>query len=285
MATTTHLALTLVDQAQAQKEVTVNAALSRIDAILNTGAIDKDLATPPGSPAEGDVYIVAASPTGAWSGQAGAVAYYNQSWKFIAPNEGMTLWVKDEDIHYSYNGAAWAASVGGGKKSVWIPAMLMKPSATGGCAALATIATSANQPDITSLDFDPATQQYAQFSLAMPKSWNEGTVTARFFWSHAATATNFGVVWSIQGLAISDDDAIAANYGTAVNVTDTGGTTDDQYISAESAAITLAGSPAEGDIAYFRLSRVATDGADTLAINARLHGVMLYYVTNAFTDA
>ncbi len=110
MSTTSHLALTLVDSAQAQKEITVNTALCRIDAILNVGAKDKDLATPPGSPAAGDVYIVAASPTGAWAGQAKAIAYFDQSWKFIAPNEGMTLWVNDENLLYSYDGSAWATS-------------------------------------------------------------------------------------------------------------------------------------------------------------------------------
>jgi hypothetical protein len=36
---------------------------------------------------------------------------------------------------------------------------------------------------------------------------------------------------------------------------------------------------------FFRLSRVATDGADTLAVDARLHGIMLFITTNADTDA
>ena len=110
MATTSHLGLTLIETAQAQKEVTANTAFTRIDAILNTGAIDKDLATPPGSPAEGDVYIVAASPTGAWAGQAGKIAFYSQTWQFITPLEGATLWVKDEDVLYSYTGSAWVAN-------------------------------------------------------------------------------------------------------------------------------------------------------------------------------
>ena len=59
MVTTKNIGITLVEQAQAQKEVTVNEALKRMDAILNRGAIDKDLTSPPGSPAEGDLYIVA----------------------------------------------------------------------------------------------------------------------------------------------------------------------------------------------------------------------------------
>jgi len=107
MTTTSHLSIALVEQSQAQKEVTVNTALSRIDAILNTGAKSRTTAAPPGSPAAGDVYIVAASATGDWAGQDGNITYYEQSWKFIAPREGMTLWVNDEDVLYIYDGSAW----------------------------------------------------------------------------------------------------------------------------------------------------------------------------------
>jgi len=107
MATTPHLGITLVEQSQAQKEVTVNIALARIDALLNCGAKSKALATPPGSPADGDVYIVASSPTGDWTGQAGNIAYFDAIWRFITPREGMTLWVNNEDVAYSYDGAAW----------------------------------------------------------------------------------------------------------------------------------------------------------------------------------
>lgn len=111
MTTTSHLSLSLVAQSQAQKEVTVNAALSKIDAILNTGAKSRTTATPPGSPAAGDVYIVASSPTGAWSGYAGSITYYDGSWKFITPNEGMALWVNDEDAMYVYDGSSWQSQI------------------------------------------------------------------------------------------------------------------------------------------------------------------------------
>lgn len=113
MATTTHTGITLVDQSQAQKEVTVNQGFTRIDALLNSGAKSRTTNTPPGSPASGDLYIVGSSPTGAWSGQAAKLAYYDQIWRFIAPNEGMSLWVNDEDLIYSYNGTAWVASTFG----------------------------------------------------------------------------------------------------------------------------------------------------------------------------
>lgn len=111
MATTDHLGITLVEQSQSQKEVTVNTALAMLDAMLNTGVIDKDLTAPPGSPASGDLYIVASGATGAWAGKDNQIAWYNGAWKFIAPAEGLTFWVKDEDKLYSWNGTAWASTL------------------------------------------------------------------------------------------------------------------------------------------------------------------------------
>lgn len=112
MAITPNLGLTLVEQSQAQKEITVNQALSRIDALLNTGALSRGVNTPPGSPGAGDLYIVGATPTGAWVGKGLQVAYFDLVWRFVTPRQGMTLWVGDEALLYSFNGVAWVASGG-----------------------------------------------------------------------------------------------------------------------------------------------------------------------------
>jgi hypothetical protein len=114
MTTTPNLGITLVEQSQSQKEVTVNQAILTLDAVLGGGVIDKDLATPPVSPAEGDKYIVAGSPTGAWTGHAKHIAFfYNGGWRFINPGEGLFVWVNDEDLLYVYTGSAWSSSVSG----------------------------------------------------------------------------------------------------------------------------------------------------------------------------
>lgn len=170
--------------------------------------------------------------------------------------------------------------VGSNLRSLWIPSAGIRPSSSGGCAALALVATSANQPDISSLDFDATTAEYAQFWVRMPKNWNEGTITAAFYWSHASTTTNFGVRWGIQGVAISDDDTIGVAYGTAQEVTDTGGTTNDLYVSPATSALTIAGTPAAGDMCAFRVYRDPVNAGDTMAIDARLHGVALFYTTD-----
>ena len=120
----------------------------------------------------------------------------------------------------------------------------------------------------------------------MPKSWNESTVTALFYWTHE-TAVATDVIWGIQGVCISDNDTIDVAYGTAVVVTDTfHNAAEDLAISPETGAITLAGTPAEGDLAYFQVYRDADAGGDTTnSTDARLIGVKILFTTNAENDA
>lgn len=171
-----------------------------------------------------------------------------------------------------------------GKQTAWVPALAMTPRTTNG-AARGSVETTTNKVMISTLDFDAAVVEYAQFNAKMPKGWNEGTVTAVFEWSHAATTTNFGVAWSLAAVAISDGDAIDAARGTAQTVTDTGGTTDTKYSTAETSAITIGGTPVEGDWVVFEVARQVANGGDTMAIDARLHGLWLLYTTNAANDA
>jgi|SRR6185503_5096748 len=171
-----------------------------------------------------------------------------------------------------------------GKQTIWVPAAAMYARTTNGPGA-GTAELATNKIMIKSFDFDATTQEFVQFRVGMPKSWNEGTVTFQAIWSHAATVTNFGVAWSLAGLARSDTDAQDTAFGTAVVVTDTGGTTDTEYITAESGAVTIGGTPAELDEVVFQLARVPADAGDTMTIDARLQGIRLFYTTNANTDA
>ena len=185
------------------------------------------------------------------------------------------------------NAAAALATLtarGQGKETIWIPASAMIARTTNG-AASGTAEMTTNKNMVKTLDFDASTQEFAQFEIAMPKSWNNGTVTFQPVWSHASTTTNFGVVWALQAVATSDDDALDVAFGTEQASTDTGGTTNDRYIGPESSAITIAGTPATGDVVQFQIKRNPSDGSDTLAVDARLHGIKLYITTNAATDA
>jgi len=170
-----------------------------------------------------------------------------------------------------------------GKETVWVPAAAMYPHLVNGPSA-GHIATGTYANQFRTLDFDPTTTENAEFAIRMPESWDEGTFTFRAVWSHAATATNFGVVWALQAIAYSDNDTGDVAFGSAQGTGDVGGVTNNIYIGGESGAMTAAGSISAQDWVLFRVWRSPPDGGDTLAIDARLHGITLYYTTNASSD-
>ena len=126
-------------------------------------------------------------------------------------------------------------------------------------------------------DFDPSAIEYIQWEMAMPSDWDGGTFTAQFYWTAAGGSGD--VVWGIQIICLGNDDAIdGVDWGTAQEVTDTLTAVGDMDISAVTAAITPAGTPAAGDSIHFRVYRKATDAADTLNSNdARLSKVRVAY--------
>ena len=90
--------LPFLEAAQAQKHVTHNEALRGLDAVVQLAVIDRDLSTPPASPAEGDRYLVAAAGTGDWSGRDDDITIYQDgAWAFHSPQTGWLAWVSDED--------------------------------------------------------------------------------------------------------------------------------------------------------------------------------------------
>lgn len=104
---------------QASPWETVNLALRLLDAGACRFLIeDRDLTAPPGSCADGACYLVAASPTGDWSGKAGKLAVAigtnaSNGWQFITVAiEGVDLYVRDENITIEYNGSSWITSSG-----------------------------------------------------------------------------------------------------------------------------------------------------------------------------
>lgn len=86
----------------------MNANLRMLDCLIQGRVADRDLATPPGSPAAGDTYIVASSPTSTWAGHATHIARYSgTAWEFFTPKAGWEMWVVDEAVKIRFNGSAW----------------------------------------------------------------------------------------------------------------------------------------------------------------------------------
>ena len=158
----------------------------------------------------------------------------------------------------------------------------MQPTTSNGCSTLTTVETTSGRPDMVVLDFDKDSDEFAQFSIAFPKSYNLGTITFQVFWSGIAATTDCD--WQLQGVAMNDNETIDVAYGTAVVVTDNAqGAVEELLVSAESGAVTIAGTVADNDLCYFRVGRDVS--GDAMAGDARLHGMKILFTTDATNDA
>ena len=194
----------------------------------------------------------------------------------------------DGNINIAPNGNG-VAQVGGsaikvaGKESIWVPAVAMYPNSTNGCAGIAQVELS-NGPEIRTLDFDKDSDEFAQFAIAFPKSWNEGTITFQAYFT--ADSTNTGTVsWGLSGVSCADNDTINVAFGTQVAPTAKAhsGTANDLDVTAESGAVTIAGSPSTDEEVFFQISRDVSE--DSLTADAKLLGVKIFFTTDAANDA
>jgi len=171
-----------------------------------------------------------------------------------------------------------------GKHTLWIPAAAMRPTDSNGCDGITDVETTSGRPDLQVLDFDTGSDEHAQFQIAMPKSWNESTITFKAFWTSTATDTD-GVAWGLQGVATANDDTVDVAYGTAVVVTDDNiSAAEDCLVTAESSAVTIAGSPSTDELCWFRVFRDVSDANDDMAEDARLIGIQMFVTTDAGED-
>ena len=198
----------------------------------------------------------------------------------------------DGNIIIAPNGTGVAQAVDGGdntaaikiagKETIWVPAVAMYPNTTSGCADLAQVELS-NGPEIKTLDFDKDSDEFAQFAVAFPKSWNEGTITFQAYFT--ADSTDTGTTsWALSGVAIADNDSVNTAFGTAVAPTAKAhsGTANDLDVTAESGAVTIAGSPSTDEEVFFQIQRDVSE--DTLNADAKLLGIKLFFTTDAAND-
>ena len=111
MAATTKLQLPLLVSNQAQKEVTVNQALTQIDALTQLSVASRTVTTPPPSPNNEDAYIIPAGATGVWTGLTNQVAVYYTSaggWLFLVPQAGWLAWSQSDGAYIGFSGSIWA---------------------------------------------------------------------------------------------------------------------------------------------------------------------------------
>lgn len=109
---TPRLALPYLDAGQAQKEMTHNEALARIDLLLAATAEAIGAIDPPDAPLPGQTWLLGAAPTGAWAGRAGTLAGWTDGgWRFAEPVDGLRVRVRDTGIEAVYSSGSWQAGI------------------------------------------------------------------------------------------------------------------------------------------------------------------------------
>lgn len=115
------LSLSYLAPSQAQKHVTVNETFRRLDQLVQLTVRSRNTSAEPASPADGDAYILPASPTGtSWASYSenNIAVFQDGAWGEFAAVEGWRAYVADEAALTTFNGNAWAAiSSGGGSET------------------------------------------------------------------------------------------------------------------------------------------------------------------------
>jgi len=150
-----------------------------------------------------------------------------------------------------------------------------------GCAAPAKVEIGGtNKVDMFVMAFDKDADEYGQWTDVMPDDWDGGTVTAKVHWTcGVGGGADETVSWDISGRSYADDDTIDQAMGTAITVNDTWHADKDLHITDATSAITLAGTPAAGELVQWQVMRDVSD--DDLAVDAQLLAVHITY-TRAF---
>lgn len=161
-----------------------------------------------------------------------------------------------------------------GATNLWIPASAWIPKTTAGC-GVDSRETTTNDQNFDELLFDAGSDEFADALVVMPSNYNNGTVTARFYWT--ASSGSGGVAFAIQGRAFANDDALDIAAGTAQLVTDTLIAANDMHVTSATSAVTIGGTPAANTPIQFTIYRDVSDAADDLAVDARLLGVEIIY--------
>jgi hypothetical protein len=114
--TSARLALPLLVEGQAQKEMFHNEALARLDLLVQASAEGLGATVPPATPLPGQCWILGAVPQGAWAGHGGEVAGWTQGgWRFVAPREGMRLWLGEAAGFAAFSAGTWRSGEAHGR--------------------------------------------------------------------------------------------------------------------------------------------------------------------------
>lgn len=165
---------------------------------------------------------------------------------------------------------------------IWIPATAMTATSTAG----ATATSSEEWDDATNdimrnyMEFGASADSFACFDLVMPSAWDRGDIKFKVYWTGSETSSSGeDAYFTLHGGAVGDNEdldvAVDSDADGYVNDTLQDDDTDKLHISPASGAITLAGTPALGDMVHFKLSRDISEETSSAAGAVRVFGIMI----------
>ncbi len=170
-----------------------------------------------------------------------------------------------------------------GKHSIYMPAGAMLATKNNGAKLKLTHLANEGR-NINTLDFSGSLWNAAQFSIAMPKSWNAGAVQFQLYWlCDHLTITN-GATFKIAACSIGKADSFIKSFGVETSLTSNPtATKNDLIISAISGDLIIKDAGAN-KLAFFQIYRDVSDSGDTIPVDAKLIGLNLTYTTKKPTD-
>lgn len=92
---------------QPGKYITHNEALALLEGLI-TRVLSRTNGGPPGTPSEGDTFVIDNAIEDWVDGSLDDIAhFYSGGWHFITPVEGLSIWCVDEDGRIYYTGSGW----------------------------------------------------------------------------------------------------------------------------------------------------------------------------------
>ena len=161
-------------------------------------------------------------------------------------------------------------------RDIYIPADRFIPTTTNGTGALTDRELVTNDVMVRTANFDTTTSQSIQFWHKFEENWNAGTVTFSLDWTNQSGLAAETIDFDLAGHSYADSDAIdVAVGGTPANVTDIFLAQDDYHKTAFSTAVTLGGTPADGQANVFKLSRDIA--SDNMTGDVEIIGITIRY--------
>lgn len=250
--------------------------LKKLDAIVQVSVKDKDLNAPPGSPANGDRYIVGPAPTGGWATHAGEIAAFDGPsalWVFYPAKRGWLVYVEDEDVHYLRGAASWALwgkpVALTGTRSLWIP-----PTEFGGDGVPTVVGTFPMELNgYAYVPFSGSADFHDYLNFIIPRDFG-GVSACALLIANGGGTSSANTRWQLGLQHVLDGEQADAGLSHAETTIAPYGI---QHQIKEAALTVPALALVKGDVIRLMLARLATDGADTNPDEMRVLGLRFDY--------